>query len=62
MEPLKQITNVLTGTKSKIVEYIPYQKCPICEGTGIIITITTIYTKNTCDVCNGTKIIPMHRL
>ena len=64
MEPLKQIKNVKTGTK--IVNYVPYQKCPVCDGTGIIIRTvfnhTATYTQNTCDVCNGTKIIPMHRL
>ena len=64
MEPLKQIKNVKTGTK--IINYVPYQKCPICNGSGIIIQTvfnsTVTYTQNTCDVCGGAKIIPMHAL
>lgn len=40
---------------------VPYQVCPICNGSGIV----TLYppmgiVQQTCDVCNGAKIIPMH--
>lgn len=34
--------------------HVPYQKCPVCEGTGYI-------DKVTCTVCEGAKIIPMHQ-
>jgi len=44
---------------------VPYQKCPICNGSGQIwdepnlnYTGSTVGFK-TCDVCHGSKIIPM---
>lgn len=44
-------------------KYIPYQKCPICEGKGLVIPIydtSSLYEQ--CDVCLGKKIIPMHEI
>lgn len=46
-------------------EYIPYQKCPICNGTGIEVnyldkTRTTIMSK--CTLCKGERIIPMYKI
>jgi hypothetical protein len=51
------------------IEYIPYQKCPKCDGQGTVSkppyiagdvyewSCTSIIHQ--CDVCNGLKIIPM---
>ncbi len=47
----------LTPQPVKIVECVPYQLCPKCNGTGLTYYYTAI---NKCDVCNGSKIIPMH--
>lgn len=43
-------------------KYVPYQKCPICDGAGKQTIATGIYTLQivACDVCKGEKIIPMH--
>ena len=52
-----------------IVRYVPYQKCPKCEGFGsIYINKLDLNSTNsaigsfTCDVCKGAMIIPMHVL
>lgn len=40
---------------------VPYQKCPVCDGTGKTVAdgfLRDIY--QTCKVCNGERIIPMH--
>ncbi len=49
--------------------FVPYQKCPKCDGQGIVSKPPFIagdieswlsdQTAWTCDVCNGSKIIPM---
>jgi len=41
---------------------VPYQKCPICEGTGYLPMqlIGTAINTPICDVCQGQKIIPMY--
>lgn len=39
------------------IHYVPYQVCPQCMGTGMVCTGTTFLP---CDVCKGTKTIPMH--
>jgi hypothetical protein len=45
-------------------DYVPYQVCPICNGTGKILSHyeRTTIDFETCDVCNGAKIIPMHKI
>lgn len=43
---------------------IPWQLCPKCQGQGIItnqLHSTTSGISRQCDVCNGRKIILMHR-
>lgn len=42
--------------------FVPYQKCPLCDGTGQSLTdgFTSIY--DTCSVCKGIKIIPMFKI
>jgi hypothetical protein len=42
---------------------VPYQKCPVCNGIGKIISIpsdTTSLGYQPCHVCNGSGIIPTH--
>ena len=46
----------------KIVECVPYQKCPICEGKGLLLDWTGTSLLNRCKTCNGNGIIPMHVL
>lgn len=44
-------------------DYVPYQGCPICDGAGRVIAdgfTSSVY--QTCTVCSGHKIIPMHVL
>ena len=43
------------------VQYVPYQVCPICNGTGRLLNIgTSSAIDRSCDHCNGAKVIPMH--
>lgn len=44
-------------------EYVPYQTCPLCGGVGSIPCgmVSTSITQ-TCDVCKGAKVIPMHKI
>ena len=50
---------VVEPSKLKI---IPYQVCPKCNGTGLQFPdfATADYIMETCKVCNGAKVIPMH--
>ena len=42
---------------------IPYQKCPVCEGTcRTLVDGFTSSVYQTCKVCLGKMIIPMHKL
>ncbi len=52
--------------------YIPYQKCPKCDGQGTVSKPshiagdvnqwTSADVSYICDVCQGNKIILMHKL
>jgi len=47
--------------KYKIVDAIPYQVCPLCNGNGKVLAdgfTSNVYA--TCPVCNDQRIIPMH--
>jgi DnaJ-class molecular chaperone len=47
----------------KEVKYVPYQCCPVCNGTGMVTSwYPSISLLETCTVCKGTKIIPMYVL
>ncbi len=48
--------------ESSIINFIPYQQCPICLGKGRVSDdgISSV-TSVVCDVCQGAKIIPMYR-
>lgn len=44
-----------------VVAAVPYQCCPLCNGNGK--TVADGFTSSvyqTCKVCNGAMIIPMH--
>jgi DnaJ-class molecular chaperone len=50
----------------KEAKVVPYQLCPKCNGDGVVMVrdsygrdITVTIGQQTCDVCNGAKIIPM---
>jgi hypothetical protein len=52
---------IIDWTTSNKATVVPYQCCPVCNGTGRIMGSSysgAIF--ETCDVCNGKKIIPMH--
>jgi DnaJ-class molecular chaperone len=34
-----------------------WQKCPICNGTGLLPTLVDNVYNNTCPTCNGARII-----
>jgi len=68
--PLKNDTGAKVSLPSgNPTQYIPYQLCPKCQGQGIVgkppyinddqTTWSSTSVSFTCDVCNGTKIIPM---
>lgn len=40
-------------------QYVPYQCCPVCSGSGRIPSMGTA-TQGVCPTCNGARIIPMH--
>ncbi len=45
---------------NKIISFVPYQRCPICDGKGVInINTPTSLSTMICTVCKGKQIIPM---
>lgn len=60
-ETCKEIKEI----KYTILNYVPYQACPICNGKGRIAgnTYGNTYSTSvfsTCPTCNGQRIIPMY--
>jgi DnaJ-class molecular chaperone len=48
-------------TQQKTSSFIPYQHCPICQGTGQTLAdgfISSVF--QTCKCCHGNMIIPMY--
>ena len=50
-----------------VLETVPYQKCPVCEGMGqLFVNQLDAYNTNSsirdkpCHVCGGSGIIPMY--
>jgi len=41
------------------MNYVPYQKCPVCNGQGMLNTPTDYIPYKPCTTCNGFKIIPL---
>lgn len=43
-------------------KWVPYQKCPVCEGSGVVWNPHAMSTapSQICSVCNGAKIIPQY--
>jgi len=56
-----QITQHPMNTKYKIQKCVPYQKCPVCNGTGKEPVNSTAMTI-VCTICHGMKIIPMYMI
>ncbi len=62
----KKEQKVETNTEAAIVgntllPAVPYQCCPLCNGNGKTVadgSTSSVY--QTCKVCNGAMIIPMH--
>ena len=49
-------------------EYVPYQLCPKCNGNKMVFVqnwdgknVTIASGMQTCDICNGTGVIPMYK-
>lgn len=52
----------ITPTVTPVV-VVPYQRCPVCNDNGKVLQdgfVAGVF--KVCDVCNGSKIIPMHVL
>lgn len=55
----------MKSEKYKVIECVPFQRCPICNGTGtefvaqIDPMTTATYGYQICTVCGGSKVIPM---
>lgn len=61
----KQIRDTPIQFSGRKSEYVPYQLCPKCQGTGSVLPDnlhSTSIAKVTCNVCFGKMIIPMHKL
>jgi len=43
----------------KVLNAVPYQLCPLCNGEGKALAFGTSSVWQTCKVCNGKMIIPM---
>ena len=47
----------------KVAECMPFQRCPICNGSGQIPAdgfTSSVYQQ--CPTCNGQRIIPMYQI
>lgn len=59
-EVVDEIFNVLITIKTDSNQFVPYQCCPICGGSGEVLSdgfTSAVYEQ--CDTCKGNKIIPM---
>ncbi len=52
-------TEIAIPDKVTVLSTVPYQRCPLCEGTGRIPNDITMTGTRMCGVCRGAKIIPM---
>lgn len=60
---LTAIEMALSNNFNSNVKYVPYQKCPICEGSGMIQElIGSAINKIPCKKCNGLMVIPMFEI
>ena len=46
--------------KEHVPIFIPYQRCPICNGAGVLYSRSTMDPYTTCLTCGGAGIIPQH--
>ena len=67
----KEVKKVVEATQELHKEdcrFIPYQKCPLCDGSGRVVAegipsgCYDTCSYDTCPVCQGIKIIPMHEI
>ena len=50
----------LSGKSFQILPCVPYQVCPLCNGSGRVPSYYSTSSFDVCGVCNGQRIIPMH--
>ena len=63
----KAMEDYAQQVKNLDIKSIPYQKCPLCDGSGQVfvnqieqLDTTNIIHYKQCHVCGGSGIIPMH--
>lgn len=60
---MKNKTQTYEKHSYTLYKVVPYQCCPVCNGTGKVIADGfTSAVFQTCRVCNGAMIIPMYVL
>ena len=60
---LTAIEMALNNELNSKVKYVPYQKCPICNGHGIVQElIGSAINTIPCKKCNGLMVIPMFEI
>lgn len=60
---LTAIEIALNGNSNSNVKYIPYQKCPICQGRGAVQELNgSAINLIPCRKCNGLMVIPMFEI
>ena len=60
---LTAIEMALSKNFNSNAKYIPYQKCPICDGSGIIQELSgSAINTIPCKKCNGLMVIPMFEI
>lgn len=55
-------TGIVFTESPRIAKCVPYQVCPICNGSGALSSSSTTIPFITCPTCSGVRIIPMHVL
>ena len=60
---LTAIEMALNNELNSKVKYVPYQKCPICDGSGIVQELNgSAINTIPCKKCNGLMVIPMFEI
>ena len=60
---LTAIEMALNNKLNSKAKYVPYQKCPICEGSGMIKELSgSAINTIPCKKCNGLMVIPMFEI
>ncbi len=66
-EAIEDIIHLFKSDQNLFSVFTPYQLCPKCYGDGNLLRFNSPSMMGTdataiCDVCNGSKIIPMNKL